>query len=57
MATGDDDTFLDDPDQVAENGYMAFLSALWFYMLPQTPKPSMHEVATGFMDPNTVDES
>lgn len=55
MATGDDDTFLDDPDQVAENGYMAFLSALWFYMLPQTPKPSMHEVATHLYYPNVAD--
>jgi chitinase len=28
---------------------------MWFYMTPQSPKPSMHEVATGFWKPNTKD--
>jgi chitinase len=25
------------------------MSAFWFYMTPQAPKPSMHDVAAGFM--------
>jgi len=55
MATGDDSVLLKDPDQVAESGYMAFLSAIWFYMRPQTPKPSMHETATHLYVPNAAD--
>ena len=34
---------------------MTFLSALWFYMLPQSPKPSMHEIATSLYVPNASD--
>jgi hypothetical protein len=30
-------------------------SALWFYMTPQSPKPSMHEVVIGRFEPNAVD--
>lgn len=30
---------------------------MWFYMTPQMPKPSMHDVITGFFTPNTVDLS
>ena len=55
MATGDDNTLLEDPDQVAQSGSMAFLSALWFHMLPQTPKPSMHEIANYLYVPNAAD--
>jgi len=48
---------LDDPEQIAENGYISFLSALWFYMTPQSPKPSMHEVVTGLYVPSASDLS
>ena len=30
-------------------------SGIWFYMTPQDPKPSMHDVMTGFFVPNAVD--
>lgn len=30
-------------------------SALWFYMTPQSPKPSMHQVVTGSFVPNESD--
>lgn len=29
---------------------------MWFYMTPQDPKPSMHDVVTGFFHPNVIDE-
>ena len=48
---------LEDPDLVASDGYTAFLSALWFYMTPQAPKPSIHELATKLYVPNTSDVS
>ena len=46
-----------DPDLVATEGEHAFGSAIWFYMTPANPKPSMHEVVTGFFTPNSVDTS
>ena len=30
-------------------------AAIWFYMRPQDPKPSMHDVMTGFFEPNQID--
>lgn len=40
--------FLENPDLVHEDGYLAFASALWVYMTPEDPRPSMHDVMTGF---------
>ena len=49
---------LDDPDLFVEgDGYLALASALWFYMSPQTPKPSMHEISTKLYVPSIRDES
>lgn len=47
---------LEDPDKVHEDSFTVFASALWFYMTPQSPKPSIHDVTTGFFVPNAVDE-
>jgi chitinase len=46
---------LNDPDQVVKDGYVAFASAMWFYMTPQSPKPSMHDVVTVFFEPSPGD--
>lgn len=35
---------LDDPDSLQRDGVTAFKSALWFWMMPQCPKPSCHQV-------------
>ena len=43
------------PDNL-ESGILGFLSALWIYMTPRSPMPSMHEIATGFYHPNEHDE-
>jgi len=56
MAEGDASVLLQNPDLVATNGYLAFLSAIWFYMSPQAPKPSMHEIATKLYAPNALDD-
>ena len=47
---------LDNPEKVAEDALTIFSSALWFYMTPQSPKPSMHDVVTGYMQPNSFDD-
>jgi len=41
---------------VHEDAYTVFAAALWFYMTPQYPKPSMHDVLTGFMVPTEADK-
>ncbi|KAE8678233.1 Endochitinase 1 [Hibiscus syriacus] len=38
---------LQDPDQLIKNATMAFEAALWFWMTPQSPKPSCHDVMVG----------
>jgi len=46
---------LNDPDQVHTDSFTVFSSALWFYMTPQTPKPSIHDVASGYFIPTNAD--
>ena len=33
----------------------AFISAMWFYMTPDYPKPSAHDVITGLFQPSIGD--
>ena len=54
-AFGDSSVLLNAPERIAKEGWLALGSALWFYMNPQPPKPSIHDVVTGFYKPNTVD--
>lgn len=39
-----DDRLLTNPDEVHTNGVTSFKSAIWFWMTPQCPKPSCHQV-------------
>merc|ERR1712226_1797567 len=48
---------LKDPQSVATDGYLSFLAGIWFYMNPQSPKPSMHEVAVELWKPNDKDKA
>ena len=50
-------TLLETPNNIAKDGFLAFASALWSYMTPVSPQPSMHEVMTGFYVPNAYDTS
>jgi len=43
------------PGRVSSEGNVAAAAGIWFYMTPQDPKPSMHDVVTGFFTPNAVD--
>jgi chitinase len=38
---------LADPDRVTRDSTTTFLTALWFWMTPQSPKPSAHDVMVG----------
>lgn len=48
-------TFLENPNLVHLDGYVAFASALWLHMTPKKPRPSVHDVVTGFYLPNDTD--
>jgi len=52
---GDVNVLLENPERVANEGWLAIGSAFWFYMTPQTPKPSMHDIVVEFWIPNEVD--
>jgi basic endochitinase B len=40
----DKNILLDNPNLLQEDGVLAFQSAIWFWMMPQCPKPSCHQV-------------
>ncbi|NUP08171.1 MAG: hypothetical protein HOW73_19150 [Polyangiaceae bacterium] len=46
---------LTEPDLVAEDGTVSFLTALWFWNTTQAPKPSCHDVMTGVWEPSAAD--
>ncbi|KAF4650205.1 hypothetical protein FOL47_001370 [Perkinsus chesapeaki] len=56
---GDKHKLLDDPDSVltAENGSLAFSSAIWFLMTPQPPKPAIHDIVVGKWQPTAADKA
>lgn len=46
---------LNDPDAVANDPVISFKTAFWFWMTPQSPKPSCHAVITGQWQPSAAD--
>jgi len=40
----DPNVLLNNPDLLQQNGVLSFQSAIWFWMMPQCPKPSCHQV-------------
>ncbi len=48
---------LSNPDLVKTDGTVAFQTALWFWMTPQSPKPSCHAVISGSWVPSADDSN
>ncbi|XP_057966362.1 basic endochitinase [Malania oleifera] len=48
---------LNNPDLVATDPVVSFKTAIWFWMTPQSPKPSCHDVITGRWTPSGADRS
>ncbi|OWM80477.1 endochitinase-like [Punica granatum] len=48
---------LKNPDLVANDPVVSFKTAIWFWMTPQSPKPSCHNVITGKWKPSEADKS
>ncbi|CAM1357548.1 glycoside hydrolase family 19 protein [Tenacibaculum halocynthiae] len=54
---GDKQVLLDNPEKVIEDAALAFQTAIWFWMTPQYPKPSAHDVMTNNWIPNDLDKT
>lgn len=52
---GDKNVLLSTPEKVLESGKIAFMTAIWFWMTPQSPKPSCHQVMVGDWVANSQD--
>ena len=51
----DKNVLLQNPEMVVECGILGFKTAIWFWMTPQSPKPSCHQVMTGYWVPSAQD--
>ncbi|HEY5368645.1 MAG TPA: chitinase [Hanamia sp.] len=52
---GNKDTLLQHPDLLSKDPVLAFASAVWFWMTPQFPKPSCHDIMIGKWVPTNDD--
>lgn len=52
---GDDKILLNNPDLIETDPVLAFKTAIYFWMMPQTHKPSAHDVMVGVWQPNASD--
>jgi len=52
---GDKDTLLQNPDLLSTNPVLSFASAIWFWMTPQFPKPSCHDIMVNNWKPTEND--
>lgn len=49
---GDSSILLNNPELLTSDGVMGLMTGIWFWMTPQPPKPSCHEVITGIWEAN-----
>lgn len=54
---GDPKILLNSPELVETDAVVAFKAAIYFWMTPETHKPSAHDVMTGKWQPNAVDKA
>lgn len=54
---GDKKILLNNPDLVETDPVIAFKTAIYFWMTPQTAKPSAHDVMIGKWQPSAVDKA
>ena len=52
---GSKDTLLQHPELLSKDPLLSFASALWFWMTPQFPKPSCHDIISGKWAPTPDD--
>ncbi|MBB5397686.1 chitinase [Mucilaginibacter sp. AK015] len=54
---GDKKVLLNNPGLVETDPVVAFKTAIYFWMTPETHKPSAHDVMTGKWQPNAIDKA
>lgn len=54
---GNKDKLLQEPESIVQDGKLAFMTALLFWMTPQPPKPSAHDVMAGSWTPSDADRA
>ncbi|MDB5108970.1 MAG: hypothetical protein JWR67_84 [Mucilaginibacter sp.] len=54
---GDKNVLLKNPALIENDPVVAFETAIWFWMTPDTHKPSAHDVMTGKWQPNAADKA
>lgn len=54
---GDKNILLQDPAKVSSDAKLAFMTGIWFWMTPQAPKPSSHDVMVGNWNPTSGDKA
>lgn len=52
---GNKDTLLQNPDLLSADPVLSFASAIWFWMTPQFPKPSCHDIMVNKWKPTDND--
>jgi len=52
---GSKDSLLHHPEWLAKDAVLSFASAIWFWMTPQFPKPSCHDIMVGNWKPTPND--
>ena len=52
---GTKDSLLQHPELLSQDSILSFASAIWFWMTPQFPKPSCHDIMTGNWKPTDSD--
>lgn len=54
---GDKKILLSNPELIETDPVVAFKTAIWFWMTPETRKPSAHDVMIGKWQPNATDKA
>ena len=54
---GNKKVLLNNPEMIETNAVVAFKTAIWFWMTPETYKPSAHDVMIGKWQPNASDKA
>jgi len=57
LAFGDKNVLLQDPGRVAREGKLGWMSGIWFWMTPQLPKASSHDVMQSTWKPEGIFQS
>lgn len=54
---GNKETLLNNPELIEQDAVVAFKTAIYFWMTPQSPKPSAHDAITGKWKPTAAEKA